>query len=195
VSEQNPPTEMSSPPPQSFGSMPASEGGPSVPGQPTYGAPPVFDEPPSSAEPTLGSPPPAPPEPMPAADAASVPPGDTTGAPAKKRRGGLWGYLVLAVVIIAIVAFYYTSTRDDASKAQVGQCLGGTTTTERNADHMKIVDCASSDANFKVVKRVEGKLYGESDAACNDEPSTSYVFWSGKDNEKGTVLCLSAVAK
>jgi hypothetical protein len=118
-----------------------------------------------------------------------VGPASTEQAAPKKKN--LVPRIVISVVVVGVIAavgWYFN--RDAAVKADVGQCLAGTTPAELNADKLKIVDCSAADAGFKVVQRVEGKNYTESDGACT-EAATEFVFWSGEDKAKaGTTLCL-----
>jgi len=140
------------------------------------------------AQPTFGEAPPPPHQTIGTAPDPVAPP-----APAKKKGGVLRIVIGVVVLLVALGAFYFFN-RNDATKAKTGDCLAGTSTTELKAENLKIVDCTSADATFKVVQRVDDKLSTESDASCTD-PATLYVFWSGKQGEKGTVLCLAAAGK
>jgi len=141
------------------------------------------------AQPTFGDAPPPPQQTIGDAPDPAAPP-----APAKKKGGGVLRVVIGLVVLLVAVGVYFFFNKDDASNAKAGDCLAGTSTTELKAKDLKIVDCTAGDANFKVLQRVDDKLYGESDAACTD-PATLYVFWTGKDGAKGTVLCLASVTK
>lgn len=150
-------------PQQSFGSAPS--------GSQSFGSAPTGSE-------SMGSAPPA------AAPAEQAPP---------KKKSPL-PRIILSVAILAVLGgIGYFLSRDDAVKAEVGQCLAGTTAAELDPDKLKIVDCGASDAGFKVVERIEDKTYAESNAACTSEEA-EFVFWSGtKETEPGTVLCLATV--
>jgi hypothetical protein len=114
---------------------------------------------------------------------------------APKKKSPLPRIIIFVVIAIVVAAGAWYFSRDDAVKAEVGQCLAGTTPSELDADKLKIVDCSAADAGFKVVQRVEGKNYADSDGACTDA-ATEFVFWSGEDKAKaGTTLCLARAAK
>jgi hypothetical protein len=173
VSEQNP-SEAFPPqaPQQSFGAAqppPQQSLGQAPGGQGSFGAaPPAQPGQPASA-----------PEPAPPAE------------PAPKKKSGLVRIAVTLVAIAAVGVGGWFFTRNDASNAQVGDCLAGTTPEELNADKLKKVDCTAADAGFKVVERVENKTRAESDAACTESTEDRWVFWSGEQGKAGTVLCLA----
>jgi hypothetical protein len=155
------------------------------PGAPPPPQPPQqsFGEAPGGAE-SFGSAPQPPGGPAPADQTAP-----------KKKKNPLPRIIIGVVVAVVVLAGVWYFSRDDAVKAEVGQCLAGTTPSELDADKLKIVDCSAADAGFKVVQRVEGKNYAESDGACTDA-ATEFVFWSGKDKAKaGTTLCLARATK
>ncbi len=179
MSEQIPSAEVPQPPQQSFGTAP--------PPQESFGSAP-------SGQQTFGSAPPAEPPPGAPAAADGPPAAPVEAAPPKKKGIGVVGGVVIIVLLLAGVGVFLFLQRDKATNANVGDCLAGTTAAELDANKLSVVDCGGSDAGFKVVQRVEDKLFGEADAACTDA-STQFVFWSGNDGEKGTVLCLTAVTK
>ena len=174
MSEQNPSEAWppQQPPQQSFGQA-------QPPPQQSFGqAPP----------PGQGYPPPPPgqgfgaaPPPQPAPQEEPAP---------KKKGGGLvrLGISLLVLAIIGVAGWWFS--RDNAPKAEVGNCLAGTTPEELNADKLKIVDCTSSEANFKVVQKGEGKTQANAESACTTD-DYKWVFWSGKEGQTGTVLCLA----
>jgi hypothetical protein len=135
--------------------------------------------------------PPAEPPTPPAPPAAAEPP----AAEPKKKRGlaGLLVPVILLVVVLAAAGWYYFAVyRLNPQHASTGQCLSGTTATELNADNLKIADCASPDAAFKVVGRVDDKPQADTEAACKDtNPPTTFYFWTGSEGKNGTVLCLA----
>jgi hypothetical protein len=159
-------------PQQSFGAAPGAPGGPGAPGAPGAQGVPGPPGAPAPGTEAFGS---APEEPKP------------------KKKNPFVRIGISLAVLAAIAAGGWWLSRDDAVKAEVGQCLAGTTPEQLNADDLKIVDCTASDAGFKVVQRVEGKTYAESNNACTDE-QTEFVFWSGKEGAAGTTLCLARTA-
>jgi hypothetical protein len=141
---------------------------------------------------TFGSAPP--PVSGPPADAPAGAPADSTPPAAKSKRGGLTAIIAVAVIAVLAVAAFLFFPRNEPAKAKVGQCLAGTTVDKLDANKLKIVDCGTADAGFKVVQRVESQTYADSDKACTTA-ETEYVFWSGKEGKAGTVLCLVTVKK
>lgn len=113
---------------------------------------------------------------------------------APKKKSGVGRFLIWIVVVAVIAGVGWYLSRDNAVNAKVGDCLGGTTAAELDADNLKIVECTAADAGFKVVQAVPDKLFAEAEAACT-EPSTEFYFWSGKEGQKGNVLCLATNAK
>ena len=172
MSEQNP-SEALPPqsPQQSFGSAQPP------PPQQSFGQAPPAGQVPPGGQAGFGSAPP----PQPAQPAEPVP---------KKRGGRLVGIVVLLVLVAGIGGAAWWFTRDSATNAQVGDCLAGTTPEELNADKLKVVPCTQTDAGFKVVERIENKTETEANSACTESTEDRWVFWSGKKDSSGTVLCL-----
>jgi hypothetical protein len=173
VSEQNPSSEVPQSPQQSFGSAPH--------GLESFGSAPPPAE-------TFGSAPAVPAEPP--------------AAPQQAKKGGILallggagGIVAIALIVILGGAVWFFTVRNSAANADVGQCLAGTTPSELKADKLKIVDCGSEEAGFKVVGRVDDKKLEEGQQACEQYSDSEFVFWSGKDGESGTVLCLAQVKK
>lgn len=114
-------------------------------------------------------------------------------APAKKKIPVRLIGSVLLFAAIAVGGWWFS--RDDAVNAELGSCLAGTTAAELDANKLKVVECASADAGFKVVGRVEDKAESAADESCNPFQETEYVFWSGKPGLPGVVLCIAEVKK
>jgi hypothetical protein len=119
-------------------------------------------------------------------------------APPRGRRIA-WGVAIGVVVLLvcggavtALVIGLRNASATTPAAAQVGSCLAGTSVAQLNADHLRIVSCDSSTAAFRVIQVADNKLSSEADGACTD-PATQYVFWSGKHDKPGYVLCLAAV--
>lgn len=123
------------------------------------------------------------------------PPAET---PAKKKSG-IGRFLIwIVVLVLAGGAYWFFIGSKDATNAKVGDCLGGTSAAELDADNLKIVDCTAGDANFKVVQKIDGKTQAQADAdggsICTDA-TTEFYFWSGEEGKAGTVLCLATNKK
>ncbi len=151
------------------------------PGQP-YGAPPGG----GFGDPTAPSPygPPVPP-------------------PKKGGAGKVIGIVVAVVVVLIVVCgvgFYFASgAMKDASNAKVGNCLEGDkmdSTTAQRVNNIKIVDCGSSSANYKVVGIVPNKTETDFDVdqeICKAYPTAQSALWQGTSGSTGNVLCLEPV--
>ncbi|GAA3296937.1 hypothetical protein Dvina_25325 [Dactylosporangium vinaceum] len=142
---------------------------------------PPQQQPPAPGQPAPGQPPQPPQAPLAA-------PGQAPAAPAKK--GIKVPRLVISIVVLIVLAGvgWYLS-RDDALNAKTGDCLH-----QKGANDLAIVKCDSSDANFKVLGRVEDKTESETNAddICAQWDATTATYWEGKSGQKGTVLCLQA---
>jgi hypothetical protein len=124
-------------------------------------------------------------------------------APAGRQGGRM--KLILAIVgavlllcCIGSVAFFARNGlpgSGTASKANVGDCLSGKSIDKSNdkfqETNLEIVKCADADAKYKVVGKVENKTQGQAtDDVCKPFTGAEIVYWEGRENEKGTVLCL-----
>lgn len=130
-----------------------------------------------------------------AADAVGPP---TDAAKVKKRSRGLVIGLVVGLAVLllicgigaVVVIALASANADSAENAEVGDCLTGTTAEELDPDKLTKVDCGSAEARFTVVGRVEDKTFAEREAACESVTDTDFVFWTGREGGRGTVLCL-----
>lgn len=186
-------------PAQPYGQPPAGQ-----PGQPGhYGQPAGTPDPghygPPAQQP-FGAPPPGAPY-----GGAEVPAPNPYGAipPAQppKKRGKVLGIVIGAVVLLlvvcvgGIVAANFLG-KDNAANAKVGDCLEGdsmNSTTAQQVNHIKIVDCGASTANYKVVGIVSNKTESEFDTnqdICKEFPSAQFGLWQGSPGSTGSVLCL-----
>jgi hypothetical protein len=117
---------------------------------------------------------------------------------APPKKGGA-GRVIVAVVVAIIVALgvYWLSSLllggDDASDAKAGDCIASDQdvkdqgTTETGAE---VVDCASPDAKFTVVARVDGEGSTQS-KACDKFFKAEEVFYVFANSAgDGYVLCL-----
>jgi hypothetical protein len=97
--------------------------------------------------------------------------------------------VVVLVVFLAVVAacfggiFY--ATRNASANAEVGDCM-----EETGGYNIEVIECGEPAAKYKVVGRVEDKLKGDADDACDPFDRVDSVYWEGEDGEEGLVLCL-----
>ncbi|MGW7084971.1 LppU/SCO3897 family protein [Streptomyces sp. NPDC054871] len=85
-------------------------------------------------------------------------PGFHQGAPVpppQPRRRPIKAYLRGAAVVVGliVIAGGWWASRDDADTASVGDCLKPASSS---SDRMEVVDCSSSEAESKVIKKIEG---------------------------------------
>jgi hypothetical protein len=180
-------------------------GGASVPPQPTGGvgtgpitpAPPPVETTGSAPKPLEDPPvetsPPAHPTPVEDRPAATV----ETAAKPRRRSGGLLLVAgILAVIVLAAVGYQYVTSRDNPSRANVGDCLSG---TENPAEvgNIKLVDCGDATATFRVTQKVADQPKEGNETACSGVEHDD-VFWYGGrvlwfigSSDRGTILCLA----
>ncbi|GAA0642796.1 hypothetical protein GCM10009535_20170 [Streptomyces thermocarboxydovorans] len=157
---------MTTPPPQ---------GNPFAQGQQQpYGQPPQGGFPQQAGQP--GFPPPG----------APVPPAQ----PQRKVSFKLIKNIVLAVVVVSVAIGGYIASRDDADQAAVGDCLKSASSS---SDRMEVVDCSSSEAEGKVLKKVEGHFTSlTAEAECRKvEGATGFYAETGDGEE--FLLCFGDV--
>ncbi|MEV6666648.1 LppU/SCO3897 family protein [Streptomyces nigra] len=97
--------------------------------------------------------------------------------------------LVGVGVVVAIVVGVITSM-DDADKAEVGDCLKSASSS---SDEMEVVDCTSSDAEAKVLKKIDGTYTSfTAETACR-KVSGATSFYAQTGDGDNFLLCLSDV--
>jgi hypothetical protein len=179
--------------PSSGTGQPPPESGDQLP--PPYGQPP----PGTGADPNQGfgaPPPPAPGAPLP----PMAPPG-RRGGPLKIILAVVAGLLLLCCIGIVAIATIGGSRffgGDNLNNANVGTCVNADQSLNRSSDRfenvkLEVVSCADANADYKVVGRVENKTQAEANAntICDAFPDASFVYWQGRQNQRGTVLCLA----
>jgi hypothetical protein len=125
---------------------------------------------------------------------------------AGKVVGIIAGVVVLLLVICGVALFaggskFMDSVRHDPANAKVGNCLAGDkmdSTTAQKVNNVKVVDCNSSDANYKVVGIVPNKTQSDfdtDDEICKNYPTAESALWQGATGQSGSVLCLEPVKK
>jgi hypothetical protein len=122
-------------------------------------------------------------------------------APKKRGRARIIVGVVALVVVAGVVIAGVISSRSNPSNAKVGDCLKGsevTSTAAQDAGDVKIVDCTSADAKFKVVGKVDNKTKAQfttDDTICQPyvQAGATTALWGGKSGSTGFVLCLGPV--
>ncbi|MFJ5921599.1 hypothetical protein ACIQF6_03210 [Kitasatospora sp. NPDC092948] len=112
------------------------------------------------------------------------------GIPAAPGRP-LWQrvqILGLLVPVLAVGAIVYAAN-SDPDYAAVGDCIHHTGSDDDPT--VTVVDCTSSDAQFKVVGRFEN----DNNDACDDVPGTDAAFSSSGRRSQTYTLCLSKVVR
>ncbi|MET9320085.1 hypothetical protein ABZX75_07800 [Streptomyces sp. NPDC003038] len=125
----------------------------------------------------------------------SAPPPQAPAPPS--RRGGMGVMKILKIIGVVIVlimcAVGYFASRDDADKAEVGDCLknnGSTVTPD-----LQVVKCGGADATYKVVEVIPDTLdtercQGKSDIGYHEQTSGSR-----RSSGKQFVLCINEIKK
>jgi hypothetical protein len=166
---------------QGFGSAPA-------PGQP-YGAPPAGGQP-------YGAPPvPGQPYGDPAAQQGFGGPAAFPPEPKKKSAVGrvilrVVGAIVVGIIILVVRDQFFG---DKAKDAAVGDCIASSADVKVNEEteaEAKVVDCASADAAFTVVGRVEGETDTNSKSCEKFFKENEEYFVYGSSAGGGYLLCL-----
>jgi hypothetical protein len=133
---------------------------------------------------------------MPAPNPYPVPP-----PTAPKRTGRTVGIIIGVVVLLGVLCVgglvaANVLGKNSPANAKVGDCLAGdsmNSTTAQKVNNVKIVDCTSADAKYKVVGLVGNKTETdfESDQnICQAFPTAQFGLWQGNSGEAGSVLCL-----
>jgi hypothetical protein len=134
---------------------------------------------------------------------APSPYGPPVPPPKKGGAGKVIGIIVGVVVLLIVVCvggiFAFNAAKKDPVNAKVGNCLEGDkmdSTTAQRVNNIKIVDCGSSTANYKVVGVVPNKTETDFDIdqeICKAYPTAQSALWQGTSGSTGSVLCLEPV--
>ncbi len=104
------------------------------------------------------------------------------------RGGGRRGLrlVISLVVIVGVVIAGYILSKSDPAQAKDGSCIKQTGT-----DSVKVVDCSSAEAQYKVVKRVEGR-YDEVSAntKCPEVAPDATRFYAQHGHGTDFLLCM-----
>lgn len=136
---------------------------------------------------------------MPPAGAPAPEPARKSG---RKKVFGIVGAIVafLVVVGLKIGLGAVLGGTDETAEAKVGDCIAELPTTigeeMEEVDGAKVVDCASAEATYKVVGRVEDQTEEqlESGEACDQyfqESEKNYIFSNITPGKTGYLLCLT----
>jgi hypothetical protein len=90
------------------------------------------------------------------------------------------------VVIVGVVVGFIILDKGDPAQATDGSCVKQT-----GPDSVKVVDCSSADAQYKVVKRVDGH-YDETSAnvKCPQVAPDATTFYAQTGQGNDFLLCL-----
>ncbi|QQC90333.1 hypothetical protein [Streptomyces alfalfae] len=104
--------------------------------------------------------------------------------PPQPQRRPLKFYLRIAgaVVVVIMIAVGYFASQDDADTAKVGDCLKSASSSSQR---MEVVDCSSSEAESKVIKKIDGHFTQFSaETECRKvEGATGFYAETGKGDE------------
>ncbi len=106
----------------------------------------------------------------------------------KTRR--IVALVILLAVVIVVVVFALKAAKSNPDAAKIGDCV-----SKGAAEDIKVVNCTSPNAAYKVVGKVEHKTQVDFDLSsatiCKPYPTAQSAFWKGKVGEAGYVLCLA----
>ncbi len=167
---------MTTPPPQ--GQAPYPPQGQNPYGQQAPGAP--YPQQGAPYPPQQGAPyPPQQGAPYPPHQGGPVPPPAAPSRFGKKFFLRIGGFLLVAI-IIAVGKWYLG--KSEAESAAVGDCLKPASSS---SDRMEVVDCSSSEAEAKVIKKIDGHYTQfTAEAECRKvEGATGFYAETGKGSD------------
>lgn len=161
---------------------PPPQGNPFAQGQPQ----PQGQNPFAQGQPGIPQQPGQPGFPQQGAPYAPVPPQPARRKPSFKTIKNI----VIAVVVVGVAVGGYIASRDDADQAGVGDCLKAASSS---SDRMEVVDCSSSEAEGKVLKKVKGHFTSlTAETECRKvEGATGFYAETGDGEE--FLLCFGDV--
>jgi hypothetical protein len=149
----------------------------------------------------------APDEPPAAAGLATAPAENPPAAePVKTRAGGLWKWVVSAVVIfavavaaVAIIVVRNNRAQDAINAIAVGDCVDSTQYAPElgTIPAKPTVSCDDSKATHKVIGIVDGQNAAalDDDAVCTPWPQTTATIWLGEHDKSGKIYCLADLGR
>jgi hypothetical protein len=97
---------------------------------------------------------------------------------------------IVGIGVVLLIGLVARQVTGDPDTAAVGECLSGAT-----ADDLKVVECADSTAEYKVVGKVDDKTQTEANLnggqICRPFTGAERIFWKGEQGGSGYVLCLA----
>lgn len=187
-------------PKQTLGEAPAEEAAPSVPvaqvAQVEEAAPAGPETPaaPETVEQSLGTSPTTPAEPV-----------QVLGTAPLKRRRGLLGGAIFAVVVLVLLGaigflVYQRLNADPTKNAVAGQCLANLPEVgpgqDQEATGGKIVDCGDSSAVYRIESRLDNQNTAQATSVevCKGSPEATVIYRAVPDTGTGYVLCLKKLS-
>ena len=175
-------------PRQTLGEAPAEEAPTSVPVAQVQEAAP--ESAPEKVEQSVGTSPTTPAEPV-----------QVLGTAPPKRRRGLLGGAIFAVVVLVLVGaisflIYQRLNGDPTKNATAGQCLAGLPEVgpgqDQEATGGKVVDCADSSAVYRIESRLDNQdsAQAKSVDVCKGSAEATVIYRAVPDTGTGYVLCL-----
>jgi hypothetical protein len=124
--------------------------------------------------------------PFPPQGAAPVPPQPQS----RRSKFKLIKNIVIGIAVVSVAVGGYIASRDDADQAKVGDCLKSASSS---TDRMEVVDCSSSEAETKVLKKIDGHFTSfTAETECRKvKGATSFYAETGDGAE--FLLCTSDV--
>ncbi|MFE6175052.1 hypothetical protein [Streptomyces sp. NPDC056464] len=165
---------MTTPPPQ--GNPFAQGQNPYAQGQPPQGQAPYPQQPGQPGFPPQGGAPYAP-----------VPPQQ----PRRKVSFKTVKNVLVGVAVVTAIGVGYIASLDDADQAKVGDCLKSSSSSSSSDDSMEVVECSSSEAEAKVLKKIEGTYTSfTAESECR-KVSGATSFYAQTGDGDNFLLCLT----
>lgn len=105
------------------------------------------------------------------------------------RRRRVVALVVLVIVVGGISLLAWQAAKSSPDAAGVGDCV-----SKGSAEDIKVVNCTSASAAYKVLGKVEHKTQADfelsSKTICAPFAGAQNAFWKGEIGKPGYVLCL-----
>jgi hypothetical protein len=112
--------------------------------------------------------------------------------PQQTRKVRMIARIVIAVVVVGVGVGAWIASQNDADTAKVGDCMHQGSQDTSDPD-LEVVDCTSSDAQYKVLAKVSGYYTTEDDATekCRAAGASDATrFYTQTGDGKDFLLCL-----
>jgi hypothetical protein len=127
-------------------------------------------------------------------------------APAPRKGGGAWKWIVsgavilaVAVAAIAIIVVRNNRAQDAINAIAVGDCVDSTQYAPElgTIPAKPTVSCDDSKATHKVIGIVAGQGAAalDDDAVCTPWPQTTATIWLGEHDKSGKIYCLADLGR